>query len=231
MIPIEIFIIVVVILLSLNYFSLKYGEKRSIDQFMEALFVAGLMGKVDAFKNYNRFAKPNGSVFVGDSITQDYNVYEYFPDKQVYNRGIGGDTSEGVLQRLNESIFDLKPKNVFLNIGTNDFERLNDGITGTYKRIVEIIEKIRSFDSNINIYIISVYPVNPNVDRKTVGSRNNKEIKELNDMLSKIEGITYVDLFNRLIEDGNLAKSFTIEGLHLNQKGYDIITKELSKYI
>ncbi len=190
MIPVEIFIIVIVVLIIINYLTYRYGVKKSIDNFMELLFVAGLMGKVDAFRQYNKYAKPGQIVFVGDSITQDFNVYEYFPEHTVYNRGIGGDTSEGVLTRLDVSVFELKPKKVFLNIGTNDFVRLSDGIDGTYKKIKEISKRILEFDNTIELYIISVYPVNPNVDKNTVGLRNNQDITQLNKMLKEIDGIT-----------------------------------------
>lgn len=45
------------------------------------------------------------------------------PRIRVYNRGIGGDVTDGLLERMDESIFDLEPKKVFINIGTNDISR------------------------------------------------------------------------------------------------------------
>lgn len=231
MIPVEVFIVVVVLLLLANYVTYKVGVKNYINNFMELLFIAGLMGKVDAFRQYNKYIKPGQTVMIGDSITQDFNTYEYFPEHIVYNRGIGGDTSGGVLTRLDVSVYDLKPKKVFLNIGTNDFERMNDGIEGTVQRIQEICRKIIEFDSNIELYIISVYPVNPNVDKKTVGKRNNPEIIELNKQLSKIKDIVYLDVFSQLIKDGVLNPDYTIEGLHFNQNGYEILRAEVLKHL
>lgn len=231
MISLELFIGVVIILLIINVLTYKYGVKKQIDAFMELLFIAGLMGKVDAFRAYNQNCIEGGSVFVGDSITQDFNVYEYFHGHNVYNRGIGGDTSEGVLTRLNESIFDLKPRQVFLQIGTNDFCRLQDGIEGTYVRIQEIIKQIKSFDQNIEIFLISLYPVNPLKDRKTVGKRNNLDIQKLNKMLETIQDVQYLDLYTLLEKDGVLNPDYTIEGLHLNQKGYKILKDTFGPYL
>ncbi len=231
MIPLEIFIIVIVLLLISDYFIYKYAKKKGIDDFLQMLFIAGLMGKTEAFKNYNKYAKPGGIVFVGDSITQDFNVYEYFPNHNVYNRGIGGDTSKGVLTRLNESIFELSPKKVFLHIGTNDLELINDGIENIYKRIQEIVDKIHSFDELIEIYLISVYPVNPRIDKKTTGRRKNQDIIKLNKKIKEIKNITYINIFNKLLLNDVLNPEYTIEGLHLNQKGYEIIRKTILKYI
>lgn len=60
-------------------------------------------------------------VFLGDSITQGWNsLAQDFPDLKVANRGIGGDTTRGVLYRLQADVLDLKPAAVVLLIGTND---------------------------------------------------------------------------------------------------------------
>ncbi len=228
----SIFLVVVLFLLVVNYYVFGLGKKKGISDFLNMLFIAGLMGKTEAFRNYNKYSTPGGIAFVGDSITQDFNVYEYFPDKNVYNRGIGGDTSKGVLGRLEESVFGLKPKKVFLNIGTNDLELLDDGIEGIFARVKEIVQKIKDFDQNMEIFIISVYPVNPKVDKMTVGKRSNQEIKRLNDLLKTIENIEYIDIFTKLLsDDGNLAKEYTIEGLHMNQNGYEVIKAELINHI
>ena len=60
-------------------------------------------------------------VFLGDSITQGWNsLAKVFPDFKVVNRGIGGDTTRGVLYRLNADVLALKPTAVVLLIGIND---------------------------------------------------------------------------------------------------------------
>lgn len=60
-------------------------------------------------------------VFLGDSITQGWNsLAQDFPTLKVANRGIGGDTTRGVLYRLEADVLDLKPAAVVLLIGTND---------------------------------------------------------------------------------------------------------------
>jgi lysophospholipase L1-like esterase len=63
-------------------------------------------------------------VFLGDSITQEWGggLGAAFPGVKVANRGISGDTTRGVLLRLEDDVLVLGPAAVVLLIGTNDLE-------------------------------------------------------------------------------------------------------------
>src|SRR6185312_10982691 len=63
-------------------------------------------------------------VFLGDSITQGWtdNFSSLFPGMKLANRGISGDTTRGVLIRLQEDVLSLHPRGIVLLIGTNDLE-------------------------------------------------------------------------------------------------------------
>ena len=58
---------------------------------------------------------------LGDSHTEGIDWRELFPDVKILNRGISGDTSEGVLNRL-EEVIGRHSKIVFLMIGGNDLQ-------------------------------------------------------------------------------------------------------------
>src|SRR5215218_3830 len=60
-------------------------------------------------------------VMLGDSLTELGNWHELVPEFRVIDRGIGGDTSSGVLDRLKE-VIERRPKVVFVMIGTNDID-------------------------------------------------------------------------------------------------------------
>src|SRR5205807_6682662 len=73
----------------------------------------------------NRADREYGAVvMLGDSITQGWNddFSAWFPGLKIANRGISGDTSRGVLSRLQEDVLALEPRAVVLLIGTNDLE-------------------------------------------------------------------------------------------------------------
>jgi lysophospholipase L1-like esterase len=220
-----------IIIIGLYRYS-KHQYRQGADDLFQ-LFARGAYDqKVAMYRSLNVDSVPNGTVFVGDSITQDYNVYEFFKGKNVYNRGIGGDTSEGVLNRLDESVFSLKPKAVFLLIGTNDLVSPQFSLEKTMSNIQAIIKNLQAFDSSLKIHLLSILPVNRTIDATTVGLRNNSLIDKLNQQLKDLKAVHFIDLYPSLLDaNKNLSEKYTIEGLHLNAEGYRVITESLRKFV
>ena len=213
------------------YIGMKYGNKKASDAFFEMLFKFGFDSKVKAFKSLNKHAKPGGIVFVGDSITQDFNIHEYFKGYHMYNRGIGGDTTEGLLKRLDVSIDELKPSQAFIQMGTNDLELLDTTPHEIYERMKKVISHIKDHHKDTEIYIISVYPVNPNMDIATVGRRSNEDIQKVNNLIKTIDGITFINIYDKLIKEDVLNPTYALEGLHLNQEGYFVVSEAIKPYL
>jgi len=192
----------------------------------------------NVFTHLNKVAKPGSIVFLGDSITDFFRVNEFFPGAYVINRGISGDTTDGVLNRLHESVYELSPSKVFLLIGTNDLgdKKPVEYIAGNIKRI---ISEIKQNCPQTKIYLESVYPVSLSKDKKIkkfiVGNRNNTDISRLNDMLKIIADeaeITYIDVYSHLVdESGNIKTEYTVEGLHLTIQGYSVVAGVLRPYV
>ena len=67
-------------------------------------------------------------VFLGDSLTDGYNLELYYPDYVVSNRGIGGETTHGLEERLKVSAYDLKPKVVVMLIGGNNLNTMFENL-------------------------------------------------------------------------------------------------------
>jgi len=182
---------------------------------------------------------PDGSiVFVGDSHTEYYALDEYYPEYHVINRGIYGDTTYGVMKRLNESVFSLNPSKVFLLIGANDINKTSDSNEIITENIMEIIKHIKEKVPQTKIYLQSLYPVNrngKNSNRIDIYKLNNKRIGAINLLLESFchnEGIVYIDMFSKLTDEkGQLREDFTIEGLHLNAAGYRFVTEMLRPYL
>ena len=185
--------------------------------------------RTNEFKIYNRFAKPGGIVFVGDSLTQRYPLNEFYPGLHLYNRGIDGDTTVGVLKRLDLSIFDLKPTTVVLQIGTNDLQVEGISKDNTIINIQKIVNEIQTTQPAIHLILVSLYPVNLSIDKLVnkfiVGPRNNEDIKSINQAIAKIQGVKFVDVYPYLLnEDKELNMQYSKEGLHLSLAGYAMIT-------
>lgn len=65
-------------------------------------------------------AGENRVVFLGDSITEGWNLKTAFPGKPYVNRGISGETSPQMLIRFRQDVINLHPKVVVILAGTND---------------------------------------------------------------------------------------------------------------
>ena len=221
---------VLVLILQVVYgFLFKEGKNTRM---IKAVIGSAYFARTNEFKIYNRHAKPGGVVFVGDSLTQRYPLGDFYPGVHLYNRGIDGDTTEGLSKRLNLSIFDLKPKILVLQIGTNDLQVLGLAKEKTVANITHLIETILQEMPNIKILLVSLYPVNETTDKLVnkmiVGPRKNHDIEWMNERIRQIAGVQFVDVFSALLdEEGQLKMQYSKEGLHLSLAGYAVVTDVL----
>lgn len=173
-------------------------------------------------------------LFLGDSITELYNLDKYFSGLSVVNSGISGNTTEDILKDMKNRVYDYNPSKVFLLIGTNDL--IHDiSVDDIASNIEKIISEIKDNKPQAKIYVESVYPINYNLNKKMVNKRNNDDIMKINEKIKKYcedNGYTYINMYDSLLDgDGNFSEEYTDDGLHPNENGYEIITKELKKYL
>jgi lysophospholipase L1-like esterase len=179
--------------------------------------------KVAEFREDNKTQTPGGIVLFGDSITQQFPVKQLFPDLHVINRGIGGDKIGGwkyygLIDRLDVSVYDLKPKKLFILIGINDILSAKTPPGEMKRGYRNLLAALKKNCPNCDIYVQSVLPVrgrfaafNPKV------LKFNKTIKQL----TKRFGFTYVDLHPSFADEkGELKAEFTRDDLHLTPPGY-----------
>ena len=177
-------------------------------------------------------------VFVGDSITDLCPLDDYYQELSLatYNRGIGGDTTEGVLNRLKVSIFDIKPSKVVLMIGTNDIDagKSEDYIMENYTKIVD---KIKDELPEVELYCMSIIPQNEVLESYSDldTEANNLKIQSANAKIKALvetKGETFVDIYTALLGlEGNLNKAYSDDGLHLNAGGFVVWSNILKPYL
>ena len=187
-------------------------------------------------QNYN--LSKGQIIFIGDSITDLCPLDDYYFDLPLacYNRGIGGDTTEGVLDRLQVSIFDLMPSKVVLMIGTND---VNGGKSEEYivNNYAKIVKEIKEGVPNVELYCMSIIPQNKDMESYSDvdTTANNIKIQSINGKikgLSEEQGATYIDLYPALLgKEGNLDKAYSDDGLHLNAEGFAVWSGILKPYL
>ena len=137
-------------------------------------------------------------VFLGDSITSRYDLNKYFPNYNVYNSGIAGNMTKDILENMENRVFAYNPTKVFILIGTNDLVYSGLDNDGIKNNIEEIINKIYEKNSNIKIYMESIYPVNNSINKEIVETRTNENIKDLNNKIEKIcnNKCTYINMYD-----------------------------------
>ena len=161
-------------------------------------------------------------IFLGNSITDGGEWSELFNDLQIKNRGISGDFTAGVLNRLDE-IYNRKPAKVFLLIGTNDLAR-SLSPDSVLRNIIWIATLLKEKSPQTKLYVQSIFPVNERFGKFSGHASKKTEIKQVNKALfdSAIRyQYKYVDVFSALADTtGRLSADYTNDGLHLTGAGY-----------
>lgn len=187
--------------------------------------------QVEKFKSY-----PNSSediIFLGNSITAYTNWNELLGLPKARNRGISGDTTFGILQRLDE-VIEGKPAKIFILVGINDISRNfpDSLILRNYKKI---INRIQFGTPETEIYIQTILPVNNTFTRYTRHYNKDQHIYTINKGLKNIaknQRVTLINLHPHFLDkEGRLDKKYTEEGLHLNAMGYRLWAEILLPYL
>lgn len=161
--------------------------------------------------------------FLGDSLTDGYDLQSHYPQFLVANRGIGGDTSLDLEGRLETSLYELKPKVAVMLIGGNN-----------PKTMLENYESIlRGFRDNVpdtRIILLSMTSMGGDWGvHNGEAERNNLQIQKL----AKEYGFAFVDLYYPLQDPqtGEIRPEYTVDGGHLTEAGYDVLTALITPVI
>jgi lysophospholipase L1-like esterase len=170
-------------------------------------------------------------LFMGDSITDFWRNPEggnysgkpvfdkYFGNLKVANFGIAGDTTQGVLYRLQHGEGQgFSPKAVMLMIGTN-----NTG-QNTAAEIAEgigaIVLELQKDFPKAKILLLAIFP------RSTVNDPVRAKLAEINSIIAKLhdgDRVQYLDIGPKFLDaGGNISKDIMSDALHPTTKGYEI---------
>lgn len=191
----------------------RYAEENPAYEMLESEFM-------------NQYSYPTDAIFAGDSIIYRCQWNEIFPEFEVKNRGIPSDTTEGLFLRV-DSILKTQPKKVFIMIGINDISSgvNEEEILINYNNIVDTLSEA----ADIEIYVQSILPVAEN------HSIWKKKIVDINGRIEEMcykKGIEYIDLYSVFVDDsGYLAEQYSMDGVHINARGYECWKNKIMDYI
>jgi lysophospholipase L1-like esterase len=158
-------------------------------------------------------------VMLGDSLTEGAPWRELTGCPDLVNRGIGGDTTRGVLERLDE-VAKLQPRAVFLMIGVNDITR---GVppASTLDSLRGILARLEAL--KIHTFLAYVLPVTASYPKKHFNDQITALNVKIADVMAEHPAVSVIDLRPLLSgPDGYLREELSFDGLHLSPKGYAV---------
>ena len=172
-------------------------------------------------------------VFLGDSITEAWDLSVFFKGKPYVNRGISGQTTPQILLRFRQDVIALNPDTVVILAGTNDIAE-NTGPTSVgaiednLKSMVDLARK-----NGVRPILASVLPAATYPWRLEI--RPIDKILALNQWMKEYaatEGIGYVDYYSAMVTDRHgLKAELSSDGVHPNEAGYTIMAPLLAEAI
>jgi lysophospholipase L1-like esterase len=159
-------------------------------------------------------------VFFGDSITQGWGAdfKKSFDDMKLANRGIGGDTTRGMLIRLQEDVLSLHPKAVVLLMGTNDIE-VEVPVDAIGRNFQKIAAALKAHDPKMPVIVCRIFP-------SSASKKRPKEtILAVNELMAAaVKGdpqFTVLDTYALFANaEGDAIPALFPDLLHLNPAGY-----------
>jgi len=168
-------------------------------------------------------------VFMGDSITDLWDLAKFFPGKPYVNRGIGGQVTAQMVLRFEQDVVALKPRVVVILSGINDLHgalqrESDEGIEANWAAMADMAQA-----HHIKVVFASIMPVNNYTDnaRTMLADRDPKRIRALNAWLAAFcrrRGFQYADYYKVSVDrDSLLRAELTRDGLHPLANGYALM--------
>jgi acyl-CoA thioesterase-1 len=175
-------------------------------------------------------AKGQRIVFMGDSITDAWRLNEYFPGRELVNRGISGQSTNHLLGRFHQDVLSLAPRGVVILAGTNDISG-SISLNQIEENLTMMGDLARAY--GIKVAMASLLPVSdyhkdvdPSNERTVMRPLAN--IQALNRWIEghcKSEGFVYVNYYAVVVDStGQLQGDLSDDGLHPNAKGYRVMS-------
>ncbi len=192
----------------------------------------------------NKSAVKGQIVFTGSSLMEMFPIEEWAkesgPDAPIiYNRGVGGYRTTDLLPILDACVFELEPRKVFINIGTNDLSDSSIPLETVMENYDNIITQIDEKLPGVIIYMMAYYPINYEAAAEEMKPclliRTNKKINRANELvagLAEKHNQRFINVNAPLTdEQGRLKAEYTIEGMHIRPEGYRAIFDDVMRYV
>jgi beta-glucosidase len=194
--------------------SAQFAQKHQANLEVARLGEANLLFMGDSITDFWR--NPDGN-FAGKPVLD-----KYFGQWKVANYGIAGDTTQGVLYRLNDGEGKgINPKAIMLMIGTNNTGRNSAGEIA--EGVGAVVLSLQNSFPDARILLLGIFPrANPGDAVRATIADINKTIQKLDDG----KKVFYLDIGAGFLDaSGAIPKDVMSDALHPTGKGYEIWAK------
>jgi len=164
--------------------------------------------------------------FLGDSLTEYFDWQARFPEHEVLNLGLSGETVQGLSARIRRIMGSASaPDIIFIMTGINNIAMEDYDILPDYERILKSLKL--AYPSAI-IIVQSVLPATMWVDNRKIESIN----QQLNELSKKI-GLSFLDVYRGFVDEAGAPKPECLEedGVHLSRKGYEVWSSIVAEFL
>ncbi len=196
------------------------------------------------FHVWNTEAFKGQIVFTGSSLMEMFPIHKWVKELGpnapiIYNRGVGGYRTTDLLPILDACVFELKPRKVFINIGTNDLSDGNVSLEEVMSNYDKIITQIEQQLPGVIIYMMAYSPINYEAATEEMKPclliRTNEKINKANEMVAALAAKhkqRFINVNAPLTDElGRLKAEYTIEGMHIKPEGYRAIFEDVMRYV
>ena len=209
-------------------------EQEHIDRILEFYATYPRYAEVVKLRELQASVGHVDNVFYGDSITAGFwQLYEFFPNHSILNRGIGGDNVYGLYYRINDDVFPYTPKKVFMLIGINMIGEPEERISS---QILAVARMMR--ERGIEVGLGSILPLREEGCYPELIVHKDKIVPinaTLESAAKSDRGLFYLDYHSALKDStGQLAAEYACEdGVHITYEAYcrmaEVVRPHLAK--
>ncbi len=172
---------------------------------------------------------PEGSVvFLGSSTISGFPFARLFPAAPCVNRGVGGDTTSGLLRRLDPSLPVARPSGVVVYSGANDLRVERQDPAEIVATTGLLLDALGARWPGVPVTIVETLPMSDPPPGDPA------RLRALNDgarALAEARGAVFLRTNRPPLADaeGRLSKDFTRDGEHLDAAGYEVLARWLAE--
>ena len=181
----------------------------------------------------------------GDSRASAWSPSYFGSRNTIINMGIGGETTNSMLSRLNENVIQHSPKHIIICAGINDIiiasmidepssrQTIVENAAKNLKQILSILDA-----NDIHIILLKITPpYDPNLLRNYIwGDNIEADVRYVNHELVKhansLKNIKIIDVQTLFTHHGkNWKDLYKLDALHYTSKAYELLSNTVSNVL